>query len=84
MKYVFGFVLAFVLAGVVFVGKAAYDDHKVVSTLSVLATEIGKQDGKPVTATDVVAALVQERLEQIKGAQAIAKAQAEEAAKQKK
>lgn len=78
---VFGFVLAVSVAGVGFVGKVAYDDHKVVKAVSVLATEIGHNDGHAVTATDVVAQLVQERIDQIQRAQAQVKA-AEGAAKQ--
>lgn len=71
-----GFVGAFVLAGLVFVGKVAYEDHKVVAQLKVLTTEVAKANGQSVTATDVVSALVEERLAQIKAAQAEAKAKA--------
>jgi alpha-D-ribose 1-methylphosphonate 5-triphosphate synthase subunit PhnG len=69
-QIVFGFLGAVVFAGAVFVGYVAYQDHKVVKTLSILAAEIGEANGQKVTATDVVAALVNERIQQIQAAKA--------------
>lgn len=69
-QIVIGFVSAVIAALVGFGVYTACEDHKVVKTLSVLATEIGEAKGQKLTATDVVVALVDERIKQLQAAHA--------------
>jgi hypothetical protein len=65
-----GFAASLLIMAVAFVGYTAYQDHKVVQAVKLLATEVGTADGKPVTATDIAALIISERLKQLEAAKA--------------
>lgn len=74
MKTVIGFLIAVVLAAGITGGVLGYRAYKVLQTLAPLATPVGSdtKTGQTVTATDVLAQLVIERLNAIKAQQAAA------------
>jgi hypothetical protein len=72
---VLGFVCSIVLALASFGGNVAYRDHQIVKQLAILTQGIGSDStGRRFTGVDIVAALVDERIEQLKQAQAAANA----------